>query len=87
MKPYTVHIHIKDALRDSGTVVPAGQGVGHIAEILKDAYASGYRGFLTLEPHLATAGPSSGFTGNDLFGVAVAALRKVAKENHIPLAS
>ena len=87
LKPYTVHIHVKDALIGSGKVVPAGEGDGHIAEILKDAYASGYRGFLSLEPHLAAAGQFSGFTGPNLFGVAVKALRKVAKENGIPLAS
>src|SRR2546422_4080034 len=45
LKPYTVHIHIKDALLADGKVVPAGKGDGKLAEILKDAYASGYRGF------------------------------------------
>ena len=72
---------------DGGKVVPAGEGDGHIAEILKDAYASGYRGFLSFEPHLSVAGQYSGFTGPDLFGVAVDALRKLASENSIPLAS
>jgi sugar phosphate isomerase/epimerase len=57
LKPYSVHIHIKDARAD-GSVVPAGDGVGNIAPILKDAYASGYRGFLSLEPHLAAHGQS-----------------------------
>jgi 3-dehydroshikimate dehydratase len=87
LKPYTVHIHVKDALMGSGKVVPAGEGDGHIGEILKNAYAGGYRGFLSLEPHLAAAGQFSGFSGPNLFGVAVEALRKVAKENGIPLAS
>jgi sugar phosphate isomerase/epimerase len=87
LKPYTVHIHVKDAVMGSGKVVPAGEGDGHIAEILKDAYASGYRGFLSFEPHLAAAGQFSGFSGPNLFGVAVEALRKLAKENGIPLAS
>jgi 3-dehydroshikimate dehydratase len=86
LKPYTVHIHIKDALMGSGKVVPAGEGDGHIAEILKDAYASGYRGFLSLEPHLSAAGQFSGFSGPNLFGVAVEALRKVARESDVPLA-
>jgi sugar phosphate isomerase/epimerase len=87
LKPYTVHIHIKDALMGSGKVVPAGEGDGHVAEILKDAYTSGYRGFLSLEPHLAAASQFSGFSGENLFGVAVEALRKLARENNIPLAS
>jgi sugar phosphate isomerase/epimerase len=86
LKPHTAHIHVKDALADSGRVVPAGEGDGHIAEILKDAYEGGYRGFLSLEPHLAVAGKSSGFTGPELFETAVDALRRVAAEVEVPLA-
>jgi 3-dehydroshikimate dehydratase len=85
LKPYTVHIHIKDALKGQHKVVPAGQGDGQIAPILADAYKSGYRGFLTLEPHLAAAGQFSGFTGPTLFNVAVDALKKICQENGIPL--
>ena len=66
LKPYTVHIHIKDAMLRDGKVVPAGQGDGHIAEILVDAYKSGYRGWLSLEPHLAAGGQFSGFSGPKL---------------------
>ena len=87
LKPFTVHFHIKDALAASGKVVPAGQGDGHLAEILKDAFTSGYRGFLSLEPHLAAHGQFSGFSGPQLFAEAVDALRKLARENGIPLVS
>jgi 3-dehydroshikimate dehydratase len=86
LKPYTVHIHIKDSKKD-GSVVPAGGGDGHLAEILKDAYTSGYRGFLSLEPHLAAHGQFSGFSGPDLFETATKALRKICGEIQIPLAS
>jgi len=85
LKPYTDHIHIKDARAD-GSVVPAGEGVGKLAPILKDAYASGYRGFLSLEPHLAGHGQLSGFSGPELFESATAALRELCRENGIPLA-
>jgi sugar phosphate isomerase/epimerase len=85
LKPYTVHIHIKDARAD-GSVVPAGEGVGKLAPILKDAYTSGYRGFLSLEPHLAAHGQFSGFSGPDLFATATKALRKICQENGVPLA-
>jgi sugar phosphate isomerase/epimerase len=85
LKPYTVHIHIKDAKAD-GSVVPAGEGVGQLGSILKDAWTSGYRGFLSLEPHLAAHGQFSGFSGPDLFESAALALRKVCRENDIPLA-
>lgn len=87
LKPYSVHIHIKDAKLDGGKVVPAGEGDGDIEPILKDAYASGYRGYLTLEPHLAAHGQFSGFSGPDLFTKAVEALRGVAKRANVPLAS
>jgi sugar phosphate isomerase/epimerase len=86
LKPYTVHFHIKDARMGNGKVVPAGEGDGHLAEILKDACAGGYRGFLSLEPHLAAHGQFSGFSGPELFKIAVDALRKLARENGIPLA-
>lgn len=87
LKPYTAHIHIKDAIKGSGQVVPAGKGDGKIAAILKDAYASGYRGFLSLEPHLKVAGHSHGETGPELFELAVKSLREVCKAIDVPLAS
>lgn len=86
LKPYTVHIHIKDALMKTGKVVPAGQGDGHLGEILADAYKSGYRGFLSLEPHLASAEQFKGFSGPALFTMAVDALKTLCKANRIPLA-
>ena len=86
LKPYTAHFHIKDVALATGAIVPAGQGDGHIGEILKDAYAAGYRGFLSIEPHLAAHGQFSGFSGPDLFKTAVDAVRQVARDNSIPLA-
>ncbi|MFT3787256.1 MAG: sugar phosphate isomerase/epimerase family protein [Tepidisphaeraceae bacterium] len=87
LKPFTKHIHVKDALKDTGKVVPAGQGDGQLAPIIKDAFASGYRGFLSLEPHLKVAGHSHGETGPELFAKAVQALRDVCKSINVPLAS
>ncbi len=86
LKPYTQHIHIKDARMSDGKVVPAGEGDGHLPEILKDAWDSGYRGFLSLEPHLKVAGHSHGETGEELFKVAADALKKVCREINVPLA-
>ncbi len=85
LKPYTTHIHIKDALAADGRVVAAGKGDGHLAEILSDAYSSGYRGFLSLEPHLASSAQFNGFTGPELFTVAVDALKSLCKAQRIPL--
>jgi sugar phosphate isomerase/epimerase len=86
LKPYSVHIHIKDALLKDGKVTPAGAGDGQLAPILRDLKASGYSGFLSLEPHLAAAGQFSGFSGPDLFKVAADALKKLCRENGIALA-
>lgn len=85
LKAFTAHIHIKDAIASTGKVVPAGEGDGHLPAILKDAYESGYRGFLSLEPHLKVAGHSHGETGADLFKVAADALKNVCRENAIAL--
>jgi sugar phosphate isomerase/epimerase len=86
LKPFTTHIHVKDAMLKDGKVVPAGEGDGDVASILRDAYASGYRGFLSLEPHLAAQGQFSGFSGAELFQKAVDALKKICREENIPLA-
>lgn len=75
LRDHVAHIHIKDARAGTGNVVPAGEGDGRVAEILRDARARGYDGYLSLEPHLAAAGQFSGFSGPALFEVAVNALR------------
>ena len=53
LRPYISYIHVKDAMRESGDVVPAGTGDGNVAEILNRLDEKGYAGFLSLEPHLA----------------------------------
>ncbi|HZK80653.1 MAG TPA: sugar phosphate isomerase/epimerase family protein [Humisphaera sp.] len=85
LKPYTAHIHIKDAKAGTGEVVAAGLGDGDIESILPDAYGSGYRGFVSLEPHLRVAGHSHGETGPELFKVAADALKEICRRRGIPL--
>jgi 3-dehydroshikimate dehydratase len=87
LKPYTIHIHVKDARWGSGKVVPAGQGDGSLGPIIADAYKSGYRGFLSLEPHLAAHEQFGGFSGPELFNVAADAMKKLCSEIGVPLAS
>jgi sugar phosphate isomerase/epimerase len=86
LKPFSVHIHIKDAMLADGKVVPAGEGDGDLVPILIDLKESGYNGFLSLEPHLAAAGQFSGFTGPKLFKVAADALKNLCRKHEIPLA-
>jgi sugar phosphate isomerase/epimerase len=50
LKDHVEYLHIKDALAD-GTVVPAGQGIGNVEQIIK-LYAERGGEVLTLEPHL-----------------------------------
>jgi 3-dehydroshikimate dehydratase len=76
----STHIHIKDAVLADGHVVPAGEGDGQVKEMLQALVARGYRGYLTLEPHLKAAGPFGGYSGPDLFHTAVEALRGLLKD-------
>lgn len=50
LKEFVYYCHIKDADKD-GNIVPAGQGIGHIAEYLPDFINRGCS-VITLEPHL-----------------------------------
>ena len=52
LKEYIVYYHIKDAVKEDKENVVCGTGQGKIEEILTDAIKNGYKGFLTLEPHL-----------------------------------
>ena len=52
LKPYIEYVHVKDALMKEKKVIPAGRGDGHVKEILADLIGGGWKGFLSLEPHL-----------------------------------
>jgi len=75
--PYLDTLHIKDAVEATRTVVPAGEGDGQVEQTLKWLKQQGWQGTLTLEPHLASAGRMSGFSGPQLCRVAVDSLRAI----------
>lgn len=75
--PRTQHVHVKDYKMATGEILPAGEGDGQFDLLLSNLANSGYRGFLAMEPHLAIAGHSSGFSGADGMERAVAALRSL----------
>jgi sugar phosphate isomerase/epimerase len=79
LKDYIDYVHIKDGIMAEKRVVPAGQGDGQVKALLGALQARGFDGFLSLEPHLSSAGPFSGFSGPDLFGVATHALRDLLR--------
>jgi sugar phosphate isomerase/epimerase len=80
MVPYLDTLHIKDADRASGQVVPPGQGEGRLLETFTSLAGQGWQGTLTLEPHLKAAGPYGGFSGFDLFKTATDALHLILAE-------
>ncbi|WP_179394563.1 sugar phosphate isomerase/epimerase family protein [Lacticaseibacillus absianus] len=53
LKPYIVYLHAKDALADTGTVTPVGQGDGDVAKVLAALAQDGFNGYLSIEPHLS----------------------------------
>ncbi|MBI2914734.1 MAG: sugar phosphate isomerase/epimerase [Firmicutes bacterium] len=75
LRQHIEYYHVKDALFYDGSVVPAGEGDGEFPQIVQAIAASGFSGFLSLEPHLVFAGAASGFSGSELFSKAVKALR------------
>lgn len=52
LSKYVEYVHIKDAEWESKKVVISGKGDGNVEYILKDLKEKGYKGFLSLEPHL-----------------------------------
>lgn len=54
LAPYVTYVHIKDALAKDGLVVPPGEGDGRLREVFALLDKAGYRGFLSLEPHLTS---------------------------------
>ncbi len=68
LEKHVGYVHIKDAVKSTGEVRPAGEGDGRLPEFLRALAAKGYDGFLSLEPHLK---------GDDKMQRAVGALRRV----------
>jgi sugar phosphate isomerase/epimerase len=77
LRPYLAHVQIKDVRHADGRTVVAGEGDGQIPELLDALRRDGYRGFLSLEPHLAEAGKAGGFSGPELFAQAARALQRL----------
>ena len=84
IRPYLVYLQMKDALAATGAVVPAGQGDGQVRETLAALRDDGFEGYVSLEPHLATAGRFGGYSGPDGFRRAARALKELLAELSIP---
>lgn len=77
---YVTYIHVKDAFLSDGKNCAAGEGDGQLLELLVALNDAGYKGVLALEPHLAIAGHSGGFSGEDGMRYAVDKLRHLLEQ-------
>jgi sugar phosphate isomerase/epimerase len=83
LRPFIEYVHVKDALADSGQVVPAGEGDGELRETVSALRDAGFEGFFSLEPHLASSGTYSGFSGPELFREAARAFKALLRQQEI----
>ena len=85
LRPYLDYLQVKDAVAETGQVVPSGDGDGQLRETLTALRDDGYTGFASLEPHLADTHALGGFSGPASFGVAARAFRRLTDELGIEL--
>jgi sugar phosphate isomerase/epimerase len=92
--PHVAHVHVKDAVGGASrvTFVAPGDGQAQVAECLRLLLGSGYRGALSLEPHVVTR-PHEGVAAEDATEPFVHAgqrlqqlLREIAPQSRDPLA-
>ena len=77
LEPYISYVHIKDALFENGSVVPAGEGDGQVAEILgrlEEPHLADFAGLKNLEKSAASRGRTD---GEEAFCTAYRALQKI----------
>jgi len=84
LRPYTDYIQIKDAVLETGEVVPAGEGDGRVRETIRALAADRFDGFFSMEPHLAAAHHLGGFSGPDNFIRATKAFTRILDAEGIP---
>lgn len=86
----TSYFHIKDVIAETGQLVPAGHGDGHIGDIINKV---GFDTVFTIEPHLAVFDGYAQIDGHEMknkyryknngeaFDAAVGALKTLLEEN------
>jgi 3-dehydroshikimate dehydratase len=79
LKKWVKDFHIKDA-KKGGPVVLAGQGDGHMKEVLSAAFGEKWAGLLTIEPHLDKSPGFEQVPAGKRFKAAVDALKELLKE-------
>lgn len=88
--PYVEYMHVKDHKSKVG-IVPAGHGDGNVEYVIKKLFENGFKGFISLEPHLGNFKGLAGLelngkshvegeAGEDTFTVAANALEEIFKK-------
>jgi len=80
LAPHVEYLQVKDAVAETGEVVPAGEGDGELLETVTALRDSGYAGFASLEPHLAAGFALGGFSGPAAFGRAARAFDRLLQQ-------
>jgi sugar phosphate isomerase/epimerase len=69
VRNHVVHIHVKDATwntaKNDADYDWPGEGQGRVRDILKDAFARGYDGGISIEPHMVVVFHDAGSKSND----------------------
>ena len=86
LRQYLEYLQVKDAVAETGVVVPAGEGDGELRSTLTALRDDGYTGFASLEPHLAEQSSTGGFSGPAEFGRAARAFAALTQEIGVELA-
>ena len=80
LEPYIEYLHIKDAVKDSGFVVPAGEGDGNIEELVRRFDQKEGARILSVEPHLKVF---AGFEALEKEGEALSISDKFTYKNNM----
>jgi len=83
LRPYLEYVQVKDATLADGAVCVAGAGDGEWPATLDALRADGFDGFFSMEPHLAEATATGGFSGPSRFAEATGAFTALLRERGI----
>ncbi len=77
LRDYIEYVHIKDARYRDGVVTVAGEGDGRVKDVIDELKRMGFKGFLSIEPHLNNSLPGG---GPENFAKAYKAIKKIVEE-------
>jgi sugar phosphate isomerase/epimerase len=80
LRQWVDNFQIKDNKKGQAKAVMIGKGDGRAKEILQDAFATGWTGTLTVEPHLGTHPTYKWYSGPELFDQAMMALTRLLEQ-------